>query len=100
MSDEIVSEPKPFASPRRKKSKDSKKTEEASKISTPKIRTAKNSEDVTKSPKNNEETTKSSNKPQLKIVRNNLGSLVIAFFGILGDVVLLTYFIYVVLIVL
>lgn len=37
----------------------------------------------------NEETSKSSQKPQLKIVRNNLGSLVILFFGVLLDLVLL-----------
>ena len=37
----------------------------------------------------NETSKSSSQKPQLKIVRNNLGSLVILFFGVLLDLVIL-----------
>ena len=86
--EELIEEPKPFTSPRRKKNKELKKSGEESSKPSGKSK-SKNSEEVTKS---SEDTAKSSNKPQLKIVRNNLGSLIIAFFGVLGDVVLLRIF--------
>lgn len=87
-NEEIIAEPpKPVSSPRRKKNKESLKNGEES--SRHKMRTKNSEEDTKTSIKNNEETSKSSNRPQLKIVRNNLGSLVIAFFGILGDVVMI-----------
>lgn len=45
-----------------------------------------------KIPKSSEETTKSSShKPQLKIVRNNMGSIIIIFFSIIFDLVLNFY---------
>lgn len=70
------------------KSKREKRTLDDANESLGAVKSPKTKANSLKLPKSNEETTKSSSqKPQLKIVRNNMGSIIIIFFSILFDLV-------------